>query len=524
MRKILCAVLAAVMLLCAASCGKTPENGEKMKNIIITDEKYGAVPDDEKDDSQNIMNAISAAGGKPVCVVIPNGEYRISQNISIPGNVTLFFDKGAYFYTDKDVTVTLDGCRIESSVQQLFAGEGKYDGHCPGEAYVQWLGATANGRNVSDRIQMAVDIFDTVKLTPGSSNWAFDDVNITKPTTVVGEGQVRINVYHSSKKNVFNISSGGVAFKNLNFIGNGGNKGSAVFYFDTSKCSMSGISIFNCFGQSNGHVIKDAENGTNHVSDFTMEVCAFTHCYEVGICTSDFSDGLVFKDVVIDNVGFPVEISWAGWHMKNVTGAFMDNVDAAGGLGIGSGADGFIFENCRNIEIPRAMQDYVNGTGLVIKNCSDLHFSNFICSLYEGCGIYMENVTDSTFDMMVANGIYPTIKTKDTRGWAYEAIKLVKCSGVTFNNLTMTDNQSDGMTVEDSDHITVNSLVYVRCNGNCLIESGTSDFNTYNGIVCCANHNGKNASAVLTGNSSRIIGASFNNKDAVSAVGPATLK
>ena len=514
------------MLLCAASCGEKAGNGEKMElteRITVTDEEIGAVPGDGTDDSPFILRAIAEAEGKRIELIFPTGEYTIRQDMTIPENVTLCFDKGACFKTDRDVTVTLENCSIRSSVQAILIGEGKYKGRCSGEAYLRWMGAEANGADVSEKMQTAVDIFDTVKLTPGSTDWRFDGIVISKPTAIRGEGAVRVPIRYAGDKDVFRIASGGVTVKDLSFTGTGsGSGGSAVFYFDTSACSMSGITVENCFGQSVGSVVRDAGTGENHVSDFTMEGCAFTHCYGIGICTSDFSDGLVFRDVVINNVGFPAEITWAGWHLKNVTGALMDNIDAAGGFGSGSGAAGFIFEDCRNIEVLRGMQDYVNGSGLILKNCSGLRFSNFVCSLYEEYGLYLENVTDSVFEMTVANGIYPTVDVMATRGVVCDAVKLVGCSGVTFRNLTLTCNQSDGIVIEDSHHLAFHSVVYAGGRGDCLIEEGTSDYNAVDGLVCGDNYSGS-AEVVLIGSHSSIRGASFGSRDAVSAEGPAVL-
>lgn len=534
MKKTVCAAFLVLIALIFASCISTNANNqtdspgetnivEKYERYILSDPEFGAIPDDEKDDADALNKAISKANGNKVYICIPNGEYTISSDVTIPSNITLAFERGGYFYTADNVTVTLDGCKVESVPQSIFGGDGLYKGHSPSEAYMMWLGASGNGKNCSDRVQMAVDIFDTVKLTNGTSSWSFDNINITKPVSIIGEGSVRVTIYHSSKKNTFNISSDNVTFRNLAIAGNANCKDSAVFYFDTSKCSMSNILIDNCTGSSNGYAVKDAENGKNHVSNFTMTSSNFSVNYNEGIYITDFSSGIVFKDVVINNVPGPGNLTYAGWYLKNVTEMFMDNIDAAGGLGGGHDGAGFIFENCSNVKIARGMQDYVCGNGLELRNCTKMDINNMVCSLYEGYGFYMENVTDSVFNMIIANGDYPNVKCAETRGVVYDAVKLVNCSNLTFNSMTMTYNQSNGLVVENSNHITVNSLICSTGCGDCYIEKGNSDYNILNGVSNAGNYYGK-SSLIQVGEHSKMLGVSLNFDDPRSAEGPATIK
>lgn len=517
---ILTVILFLILLL--ASCSKCKKNDLTTDDVNyppmllnICEPELGAVPDDGKDDSEPLKNAIEKSKGFNSLICFPVGEYKICSDITVPSNVTLRFEKGAYLNIPEDITVSLDGCCIEAERQQIFMCEGNLSGHSSTAAYPQWFGASGNGKKCSKSIQNIVDVFDTLILTSdGNSTWCFDGISIKKPTEIIGEGCARVPIHSESSNDLFIISSCNVSFKNIVFTGSDNHRDHSVFYFDTSESNIENILIENCFATKIGHGIKDSENGNNHVSKIRVTSCQFSWCFNEGIYITDFSEGISFEDVVVTNLG-GIYVTHTAWYVKNVKDMYMFNVDAAGNLGNGEHGDGFVFENCSNIEIQRGMQDYVNGNGVVLRNCSNLYFNNMMCSLYEGYGFYMENVTDSTFCMILANGIYPTVDCLRTRGTVYEAIKLVGCSNLTFNSVMMTANQSDGMVIEDCNHITVNALSCPTGKGKtAYIEQGSSDYNSLNGASAVGQK------FVQVGSHSVFNNVSVNYEDAVSKTGP----
>ena len=63
-----------------------------------------------------------------------------------------------------------------------------------------------------------------------------------------------------------------------------------------------------------------------------MASCTVNLNRNTTVYVKDFADGIRFTDVVADNVPNASDVNYPGWYMENVTGMFMDNVDAAGGL------------------------------------------------------------------------------------------------------------------------------------------------------------------------------------------------
>ena len=489
------ALLSAVLISCSHT-GKEPsqtetESGGKEREpsmtIVITDAKYGAVSDGTVDCTGAFAGAVSDAGGKECTVFVPAGTYRVDGSVRFPENITLKFGKGAVITAAKGAEITLD-CAVDAQMVTIFDGEGSFSGNSPSVCYPEWFGAAADGTDSSAALQKSVDIFREVHLNAGNGSYKLGGVRITKPLTLTGTGSLRVGITAKKGMNLFEIASGGVSVSNLYVTGNSGNADKAVFYLDTEAADISGVKIANVHGTQNGYFVKDAGLGRHKVTDFEMESCTVNLNQNTTVYVQDFADGIRFVDIIADNVPNASEVNYPGWYMENITGMFMDNVDAAGGLGKGNGGDGFVFVNCSNVRIERGMQDYVNGVGLKLIGCTKMDFSNFVCSLYEKQGIYMENVTDSTFEMIKANGIYPTIKVAETRGEVYEAMTLKNCTGLTFNNLTVQFNQSHGLVVEDCTDITVNSYVFWSNNGDAYIERGGSDRNILNGAVCCSNY------------------------------------
>lgn len=507
------ALLSAVLISCSGTGENKPADsgtadGKKEQvssmTIVITDEKYGAKADGSADSTDAFAKAISDAGDRECTFFIPAGTYQVNGSVGFPANITLKFGKGAVIAAGEKAAITLN-CAVDAQAVRIFDGKGSFTGSSPSICYPEWFGAESDGTDSSEAMQKSVDIFREVHMDAGNGSYKLGGIRITKPVAITGTGSLRVGVTVKKGMHLFEIASGDVSVCNIYVTGSTGNTDKAVFYLDTEAADISGVKIKNVHGTQNGYFVKDAGRGIHKVRNFEMESCTVNLNQNTTVYVQDFADGIRFVDVVADNVPNGAAVNYPGWYMENVTGMFMDNVDAAGGLGKGDGGDGFVFVNCSNVRIERGMQDYVNGVGLKLIGCTKMDFSNFVCSLYEKQGIYMENVTDSRFEMIKVNGIYPTVKVAETRGVVYEAVTLKSCSGLTFNNLTAQFNQSDGLVVDGCTDITVNSYVFWSNNGDAYIEKGDSDRNVLNGAVCCSNYK-SGARFIQTGKNSVIRG------------------
>ncbi|MBR7141963.1 MAG: hypothetical protein IKD06_00315 [Clostridia bacterium] len=486
-----------------------------------TAEVFEGTADGETDNTAALQEAVNKLGTKKAVLNVKAGTYALSGKVTVPANVTLRFATGAKLLLQEGAELNLNGAGVLAAPYQIFSGNGKVSGTSPSVAVPQWFGAAFNGTDESAAMQKTVDVFAKVLIKNSSNGIRFGDVRLTKPVEIYGTASSRAKVLVAAGRNLFILASSDVSIANLNVTANGAqDKESAVFYFDTNACSMSNIEIHNVYTWAPAYTVLDAQSATNTVSNFTMTECTSSVNYREGIYMTDFTTGIVMKDVLINNVGVAHQINFPGWYMENVKEMLIENGDAAGGLNIGDRGHGFMAVNCEGISFVRCMTDYVNGVGLYLKNCKNMYINNMVVSLYEEEGYYFENVTDSLFETVKANGIYGTADFTD-RG-VRPALTLKNCKKLTFNNLTMQYNQSDGLVLDGCTEITVNSLMGLTNRGATLVEGNGCNHNVYNGVVSADNWG--SGALTLTGSASKLIGAVCNKNYTAEHTGAITLK
>ena len=486
-----------------------------------TAEVFNGTGDGATDNTEALQTAINKLGTKNAVLNLKTGVYVITGKVTVPSNITLRFAQGASFLLQDNAELNLDGAGVLAVQSQIFTGNGKVTGSSPSTATPYWFGATFSGADESVAVQKTVDVFAKVLIKNSSNGLRFGNVRLTKPVEIHGTGNSRAKVLMAASGHLFILASSDIHIANLNVTANGTqDKESALFYFDTNACSMSNIEIHNVYSTSPAYTVLDAQSSSNTVSNFTMTECTSSINYAEGIYMTDFTTGIVIQDVLINNVGVAHKINYPGWYMENVKEMLIENGDAAGGLNTGDRGHGFMAVDCEGISFVRCMTDYVNGAGLYLKNCKNMYINNMVVSLYEEEGYYFENVTDSVFDTVKANGIFGTLDFSD-RG-VRPALTLKNCKGITFNNLTMQYNQSNGLVLENSSNITVNSLSSMANRGSSLVEQAGSNNNVYNGVVSTNNYG--DGALILTGSASKLVGAVYNGKYKGEHVGAVTLK
>jgi hypothetical protein len=171
--------------------------------------EYGAVGDGSADDKA----AFSAAAAVLTHIVIPNGTYKISSNITFGSGITLEFWESANLSIDTGVTVTISG-NVLAENWQIFSGSGTYSlsARCP-IRYTRWDGTA------TDQVEFGTDAaFDSGKLLYGGDTVVESgslDVSSTgiKTCTIAhglgstpDEKQITLTAYRSSGSNVFEIN------------------------------------------------------------------------------------------------------------------------------------------------------------------------------------------------------------------------------------------------------------------------------------------------------------------------------
>lgn len=136
-----------------------------------------------------IQAAINSGGG---VVFTPVGTYTLSENITVPVNVTLSFPAGAKWNLASGITLTVNG-HIDAGAYQVFSGAGlvQYTSANP-KAYPEWWGAVGDGvTNDSPAIQKAVNASNVLQFVE-RTYYLGSQVNLPQGRNIewVGRGYV----------------------------------------------------------------------------------------------------------------------------------------------------------------------------------------------------------------------------------------------------------------------------------------------------------------------------------------------
>ena len=105
---------------------------------------YNAKGNGVTDDTSAFTKLLSAVGSDNATILL-HKTYQISQDITFPSNVTLWFLQGGQLKTASGKTITING-PIMAGVYEIFSGDGTISGSPKiREAYPQWFGAKGDG-------------------------------------------------------------------------------------------------------------------------------------------------------------------------------------------------------------------------------------------------------------------------------------------------------------------------------------------------------------------------------------------
>lgn len=115
-------------------------------NLSIYNVKsYDATGNGSTDDYNTVNNCVNDADDDGGIVIFPAGDYKISSDLTIPANVTVWFVDGARILPDSGKTITINGSLI-APISPIFAGNGTIilNGNID-RIYPQWWGASGDG-------------------------------------------------------------------------------------------------------------------------------------------------------------------------------------------------------------------------------------------------------------------------------------------------------------------------------------------------------------------------------------------
>lgn len=139
--------------------------------IFYNAKVYDLVGDGTTNDYTKLYNLINTTiNGAEATIIFPKGTYKISSNITIPSNISLYFVKGAMLSPDSGVTVTING-PVQADMWRIFTGSGTIAGSMKVDAvYPQWWGAkgdydeaTNTGTDDTVAIQTAINYASTLR-------------------------------------------------------------------------------------------------------------------------------------------------------------------------------------------------------------------------------------------------------------------------------------------------------------------------------------------------------------------------
>ena len=213
--------------------------------------KYnGLALDGSTDDYAAFSALLTSIGSDKATIMIPPGTVKLSSNITIPENVTLWLVRGAMLSPDTGITVTVNG-GIDAGVYQIFAGGGAVAGspRIP-EAYPEWFGAKADYPLTDDSQAFAKLIAFAsgsagIQMTLPGINYKIGTVNalIIGNSNLKMKGKGNTNLWYTPATGAcLTISAGvkGCVFEDFNVVS---------LYTDTVP-DISKIGI-NCAGNNN---------------------------------------------------------------------------------------------------------------------------------------------------------------------------------------------------------------------------------------------------------------------------------
>lgn len=270
-------------------------DGNKEGGFVVNVDNVIAVWPDQTDASKKHSLAwwIDWLNGEEATIRIPKGTHEILNDITIPDNICLQFDKGGILKVAATKTLTINGA-IEAKAWQIFDGNGAVAGVPKVDAiYVEWFGAKGDGiTDSTSAIQKACDWAENIRKT--------FTVGV-HPIVTAASGQYLVS-------NTIQIKSS-CALSHIRIIADGTAVSPAVrigYNEDLKKLATAEIDAPAVVNYKNGAIVSSWVN-----SGIGIELCNLDQCkvyvpyvngFSTGIQCCGYYDGFAYNSIQIGYV------------------------------------------------------------------------------------------------------------------------------------------------------------------------------------------------------------------------------
>jgi len=453
--------------------------------------KFGLIGNGATNDYAALSSLLATIGSSKATIIFPPGTYKLSSNVTIPANITLWIMNGATLSPDSGITITING-GINADLYQIFTGLGNIAGDLKVEAvYPQWWGAVSDGvTDNASAFQKAIDIGRRVIVANVGFGYAISNLTILGNISLVGVGKYKpLLIALPTTTKLFNFKYSGVHVENIKINMNAALVGSITFYFDTNAnyfgdIRMSRITIENAY-----RVITDANDPLKNILHAYFEDIECVTGKGTAIILNNFMGFINFKKVMVSYTNTKAvhgtDVTYPGMIVNKIAGLVLNDCDVLGGTD-SVGGDGFVFNNCAAVWFNRVMADTVGGTGIKMTNCMYMYLNDVVSSLCQRGGIYAKSVQTLEVGRLFITG------TKGHAGsvLAQDGFYMESCTGGNLGAITTSTNTGNGFAMNNCTNFLINSI---RSDNNGAIgvveqtTAGVGNFNILGNILSVSN-------------------------------------
>jgi hypothetical protein len=424
-----------------------------------------------------IQSATTALGANPSILRVPAGVWNITDNLTIPSNISLKVERGAILAVADGKTLTING-PLEAGLYRVFSWSGT--GHVAfgtwavREVYPEWFGAVADGvTDCTSALQVALWVSNSVRLSLGTYKITDECHLYLNNQSLIGMGPGTI-ISNTTAKNSLVVDAGldRILISNLSIIGNASASGSdqtAAIHTPTpienpiTNLTINKVWIKNVNGC--GIAIGAVNNGI--ISDCYIEG-SYSHNVYISVCKNILISNLYSKNGAAQDVAGGQDLK-----IKNSSGVVVSNSRLTGGSNSNIAIEG-------------------DGLGTV----QDIHLSNLTCDVSKAGAISLQigSAAAPVGKITVTGGSYTTAADCNAPIVLNGAVGSIPAN-VQFNGVTAISPNYNAVYAVYGDNIRFNGGYYEGVAGGYAIQT-TSTTGTwyYNGVTLCGgygiNHEG----------------------------------